>query len=265
MKLDRDLRRTIKNEAKLCILANLPRCVIAAVAYLLPSLCVAMLTAVPVDAGLPEIVRMLAINFVCEVVLLGPIMLCMQYYFVQASRRRALPLQELFAPLGEVRQVLRGIRMMLCLVVRMLLLAAIPTVLYEAASYFVLSWMGKQGIQDETMILSAIGVLTFVYFLLLLPAAGRLISYWMGYAALYDQPELGVWRATRQTSRMLRGQRRQMIAFAVSFLPWFIGGMFTCGLLACFGMIYLSVSLFRLHDRLAADTDQQAPPEEPMV
>lgn len=259
IKLDRGLRRAIKNEARMCILANLPRCVIAAVAYLLPSLCVAMLTAVPADAGLPAIARMLAINFLCEIVLLGPIMLCMQYYFVHVSRGHALPLADLFAPLGEMRQVLRGVRMMLCLMVRMLLLAAIPTVLYEAGSYFLLIWLDGQGVQDVNVLWSALGVLTALYFILMLPVAGRMVSYWMGYAALCDQPETGVWRATREGARLLRGQRKAMIAFTVSFVPWFLGGLFTCGLLACFGMIYLSVALFRLRDRLTGSIPETPP------
>ncbi|MDR3767545.1 MAG: DUF975 family protein [Butyricicoccus sp.] len=260
IKLDNTLRRTIKAQARLRILSRLPVCVLAAVVYMLPAVFIGVLTSVPMDAGLMRIVRMLLINLVCEVVILGPIMLGIQYTFVQVARGQTPEMQGIFAPLGDVREMFRGMRMMLCMGVRVILLALIPTVLYEAAVYFVLNWMDAQGMNDFNSMMRAVGLLIIVYCLMLLPAVGLGASYWMGYSALHDDPSIGVWRATKEGAKLLRGQRWQMIVFTVSFLPWFIAGLFTCGILSGFGMIYLCVSLYCLRDRLEGRQQPEVPP-----
>lgn len=258
IKLDNTLRRTIKMEAKMKIFSRLPVCVLAVAVYMLPAVFIGTMTALPLDAGLMRIIRMLLINLVCEIVILGPIMLGTQYCFVGIARGETPEIASLFAPLGSIREIFRGIRMMLCMLVRMLLLVILPTVVYEVALYFVLNMLGDAA--DWNMVMTAIGVLVLVYCLMLLPAAGLGASYWMGYSALRDDPKIGVWRATKEGARLLRGQRREMIAFTASYLPWFIAGLFTCGILSSFGIIYLSVSLYCLRDRLEGRQQPQTPP-----
>lgn len=252
MKLNAISRRNLKARAKARIFARLPYCILAAAVYIVPAMFVGMLTAVPLDAGLDRILLMLLINAACEILVLGPIMLGVQYFFVQTARGQTPPANVLFAPLGEARELLRGVRMMLCMLVRMFLLVLVPTILYEAASFFLLRWMDAQGVTDPNVFWGALGALVFLYCLLLLPAAGRAASYWMGYALLHDDPGMGVWRATRAGAKLLRGQRRWMVSFVLSFLPWFLGGFLTCGLLSAFGMVYLCVSLYCLYDHFQA-------------
>ncbi len=71
IKLDNTLRRTIKMEAKMKIFSRLPVCVLAVAVYMLPAVFIGTMTALPLDAGLMRIIRMLLINLVCEIVILG--------------------------------------------------------------------------------------------------------------------------------------------------------------------------------------------------
>ena len=250
LRLDAALRRAVKMEAKARIFAHFPYCIAAAAAYLVPMLLIALLTAVPVDASIGRMLAMFGVSLACEVFLLGPILMGMQYFLVDIARGRPASIATVFLPLGDMRELLRGIRMVLCLMFRMVLLSIVPTALYVGAAYAATAWMDSQGISDMQTIYHVVLLLIGVYFILLLPAIGRMASYLLGYALLRDNPDMGVWRATREGSRLLHGQRRAMLAFVLSFLPWWIGGFFTCGLTMLFGVIYLCVSLFLLGDRL---------------
>ncbi len=262
MKLNAAVRREIKAQARACLLSRLPYCILAFAVYLVPTLFVSMLTAVPLDANLGQLMTMLGLGLACEILLLGPIMLGVQYFFVRISRGQTPPLSALFAPLAGARSVWRGIRMTLCLLLRTLLLMFVPTALYEAAMYGLLFWQQGGGLPLGTFVLLWTAVL-LLYSLVMLPILGYLPSYWMGYAVLADDEQTGVWRATGTGPKLLRGQRWQMVAFTLSFLPWFLGGFLTCGLLTVFGAIYLFVSLYGLYDRLSGrqpDTPPQNPP-----
>ena len=250
IQLDAGLRREIKLAAKRRILLYLPRCLAAAVIYMLPAVLVGRLTAVSLDQNIAQVVCMNLIGIACEIFLLGPIMMGMQYFFVDTARGRMPGLSVVFSPLAGIRELLCGIRMTLCLVFRMILLWLIPTAIYSGALYGIVRWAQAHGVTDNRTILGMTAAVVLLYLLLLLPTLGRILSYMLGYAFLRDDPEMGVWHATREGSRLLRGQRPAMLAFALSFLPWWIGGIFTCGLTTLFGMIYLSVSLYMLGDRL---------------
>ena len=250
MRLDAGLRREIKLAAKRRILMCLPRCLAAAVIYMLPAVLVGRLTAVSLNQNMAQVVCMNLIGIACEILLLGPIMMGMQYFFVDTARGRMSSLAVVFSPLAGIRELLCGIRMTLCLVFRMILLWLIPTAIYCGALYGIMHLAQTYGITDNRTILGMTAAAILLYLLLLLPTMGRILSYMLGYAFLRDNPEMGVWRATREGSRLLRGQRPAMLAFVLSFLPWWVGGIFTCGLTSLFGTIYLSVSLYMLGDRL---------------
>lgn len=247
---DAALRREIKATAKLRIMMRLPLCAAAAAAYLLPALLVAMLTAVPADASLERMLAMFGLSLACEVLLLGAIMMGLQYFLVDISRGQCPAIAVVFSPLGSMREMLRGVRMMLCMMFRMMLMMIIPTAIYMGALYLSIGWMERQGAWDDALFAQILMALVTVYLLLILPTLGRLASYVIGYSLLRDDPNIGVWRATREGSRLLRGHRRAMLAFALSFLPWWFAGFLTCGLSTAFGMIYLCVSLYVLADRL---------------
>ena len=144
--------------------------------------------------------------------------------------------------------------MMLCLAARAVLFALIPTVLYEGVLFLLRDWINGLSLEQAYLVMLAA---VSLYSLLLIPIAGRMASCWMGFAFLQQDDTCGVWRATGKGMALMRGQRRQMIAFALSFVPWFIGGLFTLGILTAFGMMYLWVSLYLLFDRMQAQPKQQ--------
>ena len=253
MKLDNKSRCMIKNEAKACIFEQLMPCVAAMLVYALPAAAIGTLTAVTLGDDLTQMLQMLAINLACEVIIMGPIMLGVQQFFVGVARHEQQSLWTLFAPLGEIRGLFRGIRMTLCLMVRMILLSLIPTALYEAVSYVAMQQMVQNGAQTLEEMIPVISVLFVMFLILLLPAIGLVASCWMGYAVLKDDPACGVWKATRIGCRMMKGQRKQMIAFVLSFVPWIIGGFFTCGLLSVFGVMYFCTALYRLYDKMRGE------------
>lgn len=250
VKFDAALRREVKTAAKMRILSQFPLCIAAAAIYLLPALLVGMLTAVPADASLERIIIMYGVSLACEVLLLGGIMLGLQYFLVDMSRGRPSGLAVVFSPLANMRELLRGVRMMLCLMFRMTLLSIIPTAIYLGTLYLSIRWMDQQGAWSDELFASVFAGLIVLYLILLLPIMGRMASYVIGYSLLRDDPEMGAWRATREGNRLLRGQRRAMLVFALSFLPWWLAGFLTCGLSSVFGMVYLCVSLYVLADRL---------------
>ncbi|MBS6546184.1 MAG: DUF975 family protein [Butyricicoccus pullicaecorum] len=250
IKLNAGERRKIKAIAKVRIMMRLPLCAAAVAMYMLPAMLIGLMTGVSADANLERMALMFGLGIFCEVVLLGPIMMGMQYFCVAAARGQNTGLSIILSPLSNLRECLRGVRMMLCLMFRMLLLAILPTLLYFGAVYVTSGWIEQQGIEDMQIVMNLLAGLITLYLLLLLPLMGRMAAYVMGYGLLYDNPEMGVWRATREAGRLLRGQRRGMLAFTLSFLPWWVCGFFTCGLTVMFGMVYASVSLHVLGDRL---------------
>lgn len=262
--LDRALRRAIKAEARARVLASLPYCLMVVATYTLPSLILGIITSVPMEADWTRMLAMFGVSLACEIVILGPITLGAQYAMLGVARGRKNDMAILFSPLGDMRELLRGMRMMLCMVTRVMLLAAAPTALYLGAAFFLSRWVEGGALQNPYMVTAAVSALLFVYVLLLLPLLGRMLSYTMGYAVLYDDPDAGVWRATAESSRLLHGQRRSMTLFALSFLPWFIGGLFTCGVLSAFGSVYMVVSAYMLGDRLRAaqEGEGRAPSED---
>lgn len=249
------LRREAKAVAKIHILSQLPLCTAAAGAYIIPMVLLSMVTAVPINANLSYMAMMFAISFLCQACLLGPIMLGMQYFFVDVARGHSSSIAVVFSPLGQVRELLRGIRMTFCLAFRMILLSLVPSAIYLGAAYLSSMWLESQGIDDYQIVMLTLCLLVIAYMLMLLPALSYVVSYQLGYVFLRDNPDIGVWQATAQGSRLLRGQRRASLSFLLSFLPWYLGGLFTCGLTILFGLIYESVALFILKDRLCAGED----------
>jgi len=251
------LRREVKAVAKIHILSQLPLCAAAAGAYIIPMVLLSMVTAVPINASLQYMAAMFAASFFCQACLLGPIMLGMQYFFVDVARGHGSGMAVVFSPLGQVQELLRGIRMTFCLAFRMMLLSLIPSAVYLGAAYLSSIWLERQGIMDNQTVMLVLCLLVAAY--LMLPVLAYAVSYQLGYAFLRDDPGIGVWQATAQGSRLLRGQRRASLSFLLSFLPWYVGGLFTCGLTTLFGLIYESVALFILKDRLCAAQDMFIP------
>ncbi len=253
------LRREVKAVAKIHILSQLPLCAAAAGAYIIPMVLLSMVTAVPINASLQYMAAMFAASFFCQACLLGPIMLGMQYFFVDVARGHGSGMAVVFSPLGQVQELLRGIRMTFCLAFRMMLLSLIPSAVYLGAAYLSSIWLERQGIMDNQTVMLVLCLLVAAYLLMMLPVLAYAVSYQLGYAFLRDDPGIGVWQATAQGSRLLRGQRRASLSFLLSFLPWYVGGLFTCGLTTLFGLIYESVALFILKDRLCAAQDMFIP------
>lgn len=250
--LDNALRREVKAAAKARVFARLPYCAAIIAAYVLPTMILGMITSVPLDAGWQRMLSMFGVSIVCEILILGPIMLGVQYALLGVARDQPQSLGIVFSPLGDMRELLRGMRMMLCMVTRLMLLITVPTGIYLGSAYVFSRWIDDNGIDNPQLVITAVLVLLAVYSVLLLPVFGRMLSYTLGYAVLHDHPEMGVWRATAEGSRLMRGQRRGMIVFMLSFVPWFVGGLLTCGILSMYGSAYMSVSLFTLGDRLRA-------------
>lgn len=241
------------------ILASLSFCAMVMLVYALPAVMLGMIVPLSPDAAWQEILTAFGISLAGEALILGPLMLGMQYALLAVARQTPRTIGMVFAPLADVQQLLRGIRMVLCMMARAFLLAAVPTALYIGEAYAFSRWAGAQGEISLEVLLGVIAVLLTLYCILLLPAAGRMLSYHIGYAVLYDNPDMGVWRATAEGSRLLRGQRAEMIKFALSFAPWMIGGLFTLGLLSLYGMIYMNVSVYILGDRLREAQQEIAP------
>lgn len=258
LRLDAALRRELKQAAKARVLPRLPLCAAAILAYVLPALLISFITAVPLDASPARMLAMSAATYACVIVLLGPVMLGMQYFFVETARGRAAGINAVFAPLGELREALRGIRMMLCLLLRTLLLGLVPTALYVALTAGALLYLDANSVTDPETISGVVAALVFVYIVLLLPIAGRCASYVLGYGLLHDDPNCGVWRATREGSRLLRGNRRGMLSFVLSFAPWYLAAFLTCGVTAIFGSLYLLTALHLLGDRLRTPSEPPA-------
>ena len=135
IKLNAGERRKIKAIAKVRIMMRLPLCAAAVAMYMLPAMLIGLMTGVSADANLERMALMFGLGIFCEVVLLGPIMMGMQYFCVAAARGQNTGLSIILSPLSNLRECLRGVRMMLCLMFRMLLLAILPTLLYFGAVY----------------------------------------------------------------------------------------------------------------------------------
>jgi len=70
--------------------------------------------------------------------------------------------------------------------------------------------------------------------LLVVPGIIAAIRYSMAYYILNDNPEIGAMDAIRRSKEMMEGHKMRFAEMWLSFLGWFLLGIFTFGL----GMIY---------------------------
>lgn len=89
----------------------------------------------------------------------------------------------------------------------------------------------------KTFVLNLLIIMfTFLWFLLLIiPGIIAILKYSMAYYIMNDNPEISPLEAIRQSKEMMDGNKERLFMLWVSFIGWFLLGIFTFGI----GFLYV--------------------------
>lgn len=138
-----------------------------------------------------------------------------------------------FDALTSVQMYLRSLRLGMCILLRTVLWMSIPFGVTALYIYMVLSKDPGMAANEETfsiLLVQSVGL----YSLISIPFTARVMCYLGAYPLMQRNPELGAWKATKQSARVLKGHWVKMIAFVVSFVGWELFGVWTMGI----GMLF---------------------------
>lgn len=238
-----NLRRRAKLIAKRSVLQNLVQVMGAVLVCALPLILTSSLISNYMwstgKIGLPTLLYIVSVIFLVLPMLYGVMAFLSDILLVgDSSILRA------FDALTSLPIYLRSLRLGLCLLLRMVLWMSIPFAVTALYIYMILRG-------DPTIIEQPEGFAqlvmqtTGVYTLVSIPFTARVICYLGAYPLMQRDPQLGAWKATRQSARVLKGHWGKMIVFVVSFLGWELFGVWTVlGMLFYWGYLLSSFLMY---------------------
>lgn len=121
-------------------------------------------------------------------------------------------------------------------------------------SFYNAPWLGwPDGIVNQYMTMIHFGVFGLWYlafFVGLIPAFIKELSYSQYYYILCDHPEMGVRDALNLSKKMMRGHKGELFVLRLSFILWILGTIFTCGLLGIYFDPYANTVYAAYYDEL---------------
>lgn len=256
------LRMQAKLEARVRLKKRIFPCILATLTYVLPMMALGVITTPNLDDTPQRILLLSAVSIAGEVILFGPLVFGLMRFFLHCSRDETVGFSVLFAPYASVKELLRGIRMLLCLIFRTMLWLLIPATLYVGGAYLIARYADLSTLEAYYGYFMTV---TGLFLLLCLPVYAKMTAYLSGYVTMCDHPEVGAWQATKIGAACFRGRFADLVLLCLSLVPWLFLGMFTYGVGTLIGIPYFLITLFRMVDRLqqAQDSNDSGPaPEE---
>ncbi len=134
---------------------------------------------------------------------------------------------------------------------------------YVLRELYVLLWAMFWSIPASVVLslsMMVLGIELSEYGLILLTLSYMLVAvvvlsyrYWPMYFILMDRPELSARQALKLSAAMTRGHRWQQFLLDLSFLPWILLGLLTCGILLIWKLSYIKVTHAEAYERLKED------------
>lgn len=96
-----------------------------------------------------------------------------------------------------------------------------------------------------------IGLFTSLWtFLLIIPGIIASINYSIAYFVKLDNPELGAMDVLRKSKEIMDGHKWDFFVLMLSFLVWYIIGLFTFGLLYLWLIPYMQITFVNFYDEI---------------
>lgn len=96
-----------------------------------------------------------------------------------------------------------------------------------------------------------IGLFTLLgTFLFIIPGIIVTINYSFVYFVKLDNPELGVMDVLNKSKELMNGHKLDFFILILSFLPWYIIGFFTFGLLYLWLIPYMQITFVNFYDEI---------------
>lgn len=115
-----------------------------------------------------------------------------------------------------------------------------------------------------SLVMMTLGIELDEYSLTLLTLGYMLVAvvvvsyrYWPLYFILMDQPELSARQTVKLAAAMTRGHRWQLFLLDLSFLPWVLLSVLTCGILLIWKLPYIKVTYAEAYEVLKADQQKR--------
>ena len=104
-----------------------------------------------------------------------------------------------------------------------------------------------------------IAVFTFLWSLLCyIPGIVKAISYSMSYLVLAENPNMTAREALDVSKRITNGHKMDIFILGLSFIPWILLVVITCGIAAIYVAPYIELTTINLYHELK-DKTQEAP------
>ena len=95
------------------------------------------------------------------------------------------------------------------------------------------------------------GIFTFLWSLLfIIPGIIASISYSLVHFIKLDNPELNEFEVIRRSKEMMKGHKMDYLILWLSFIGWFILGIFTFGILYFWLIPYMNVTMANFYNKL---------------
>ena len=238
-----NLRRRAKRIAKQSVMRNLVQVMgavlVCALPFMLTSTLVSNYLLSTGKVGLPLILYVSSIIF-----LVLPMLYGVMVFLSEILLAGNASILQAFDTLTSMQAYLRSLRLGMCLFLRLILWMSIPFGVTAIYIYTVLSKNPAMIAQEEAirlLFMQSVGL----YSLISIPFTARVLCYLGAYPLMMRNPELGAWKATKQSARILKGHWGKMIVFVVSFVGWELFGVWTIiGMLFYWGYLLASFLIY---------------------
>ena len=115
---------------------------------------------------------------------------------------------------------------------------------------------GIDNIFNAVILELLVGLFTFLWSLLLIvPGIIKAVSYSMSFYVLADNPGMTSQEAIKESMRITKGHKLDLVVLSLSFLPWFLLGMVTLGIAYIYVVPYVSTTMANYYKELKAATE----------
>lgn len=122
---------------------------------------------------------------------------------------------------------------------------------FSIPASYLLAAMYVEGTIDETAVLA----LLMLYMLVVMAVVSY--RYRMAWFVLLDEPELSVRRVLDRTKQINKIHRGKLFRMDLSFLPWLLLSLLTCGVLLVWKLPYITATYAHAYNYMVEDLDRR--------
>ena len=105
-------------------------------------------------------------------------------------------------------------------------------------------------------------IITFItaigFILLIVPGIYLALTYSMTYYILVDNPKMSATDAMKKSKEIMQGHKGDLLMLYLSFILWYLGVLFTIGILSIYLSPYMATTLAMFYDKINPKVEEKA-------